>query len=171
MEETRLFQRQSIEHVHSLEEPGVQFGSLDFASLSSCEGSTTRPKSHNSSIESKSVLVSNIISDLTCKNASTKVNRPQKGTGNQTNGETISYGQNDEFMEKEKDTLGLMSLHITEREAADSDLSVAPKVQEGWIQASKANNIPKTLTDKRVNVKSILPRGLINSKRDLIVWF
>ncbi|XP_065018052.1 ubiquitin carboxyl-terminal hydrolase 24-like isoform X1 [Musa acuminata AAA Group] len=165
-EETRLFQRQSAACMCSFEKAGRHFGPVDFASES---------KEHNSSARSNSIQVSNVIADLACKNEPGKINNWLQTS--KANGEAINSCQDDELMEKRKDTLGLVSPHITEKGVTGAELSASPKVQEGWVQASKANSIsvdssaiespvvdiPKALADKAPNVKSILPRGLINS--------
>ncbi|RRT71197.1 hypothetical protein B296_00028768, partial [Ensete ventricosum] len=110
-----------------------------------------------------------------CKDESGKLNNRLQTS--KANGEAINSCKDDELMEKWKDTLGLVSPDITEKGVAGAELSASPKVQEGWAQASKANSIfvdssaiespvvdiPKALADKAPNVKSILPRGLINS--------
>ncbi|URE22270.1 ubiquitin carboxyl-terminal hydrolase [Musa troglodytarum] len=165
-EETRLFQRQSAACMCSLEKAGRHFGSVDFASES---------KEHNSSARPNSIQVSNVIADLACKNEPGKINNRLQTS--KANGEAINSYQDDELMRKRKDTLRLVSPHITEKGVAVAELSASPKVQEGWVQASKANSIsvdssaiespvvdiPKALADKAPNVKSILSRGLINS--------
>ncbi|URE22267.1 ubiquitin carboxyl-terminal hydrolase [Musa troglodytarum] len=154
-EETRLFQRQSAACMCSLEKAGRHFGSVDFASES---------KEHNSSARPNSIQVSNVIADLACKNEPGKINNRLQTS--KANGEAINSYQDDELMRKRKDTLRLVSPHITEKGVAVAELSASPKVQEGWVQASKANSIsvdssaiespvvdiPKALADKAPNI-------------------
>ncbi|XP_074560439.1 ubiquitin carboxyl-terminal hydrolase 24-like isoform X2 [Curcuma longa] len=174
-DETRLFQSQYFDCMHSLDKAGQPCGSLDLTS-NLYKGSTNGPKVDTSSEKSKGLNVSDAISDLIYAKEAVKVNDSlQKVTVALTKGSTIDSCQSCRLIEKGKDALGLTSLRVTDKGASGVELA-EPKDQEGWIQTSNPDNfspfslevecpkadVPRTWTEKGGTAKSIRPRGLIN---------
>lgn len=174
-DETRLFQSQYFNCTHSLDKVGQPCGSLDLSS-NLYKGSTNGPKVDTSSEKSEGLNVSDAISDLIyAKEAVKVIDSLQKVTVAQTKGSATDSSQSYRLIEKGKDALGLMFLHIADQGASGVELS-EPKDQEGWIQTSNPDNfspyslavecpkvdVPRTWTEKGGTAKSIRPRGLIN---------
>ncbi|KAJ0976138.1 hypothetical protein J5N97_018103 [Dioscorea zingiberensis] len=173
-EETRLFQNQSNRNVaHAAGKTGFQFGSLDFASLSSLKDFGAKQKHKSEDIQgSKLVIASKPSKRETIVNkGSQKVSQTQiNGTANG------SLSCNDRVIENGGKPYDFSLLSIVEEQIGNAESLTCKNVHDG-SEKSASSNLPidsSEVVNSVVDVLKIsvhqeklprilMPRGLINS--------
>ncbi|XP_043723438.1 ubiquitin carboxyl-terminal hydrolase 24-like [Telopea speciosissima] len=159
-DEVRSFQQQSIKKtVQPLENKGLQFGSLDFATVESLDGFNGKPKETDSSKgstnshPSKPIIKDNLTKIVkTTNTASQRVSGSVKENGS-AQSSLISFPPSDGVKELEKISVDLSSLYVSQDEFTPPKQSTSSKLHGPDCGKSKDKNLP--------SISNSTPNGIV----------